>query len=264
MAGLRQRLSSGDVVCGIEVGMASTASVEILGGLDFDLLVIDSRHAPASAYNGELEALVRAADTSATPTLARIATSSPGTVNRALNDGSGGIYVAVDGPDGARQTIESARYPPEGRRGAAPMVRAARFGLTQWDDYLAMTNEDKAIAAGIETAEGLRSAGAIAAVEGVDVVVFHALSLGTLLELDRPADAASLLAHPQISEALEAVTAHTRLGIDLVGASGAGAWRDAGATFFVVGSDLGAYARSALAMRASLEAVPQTLGGAET
>ena len=262
MAGLRQRLSSGDVVCGVEVGMASTASVEMLGGLDFDLLVIDTRHAPASAYNGELETLVRAADTTATPTLARIPTNSPGTVNRALNDGAGGIYVAVDHPDDARRAVESARYPPQGRRGAAPMVRAARFGLTQWDEYLDMTNHDKAMAVGIETAEGLEAAGEIAAVDGVDVVVFQVLSLATLLTTGGRTDAGALLSHSDVRGAVDVAVGHTSIGVDLVGTSGAPAWHDAGATFFVVGNDLGAYAGAALAMRTSLDALPQTLSEA--
>lgn len=241
--------------------MASTASVEMLGGLDFDLLVIDTRHAPASPYGGELEGLVRAADTTATPTLARIPTSSPGTVNRALNDGAGGIYVAVDDPDAARHAIESARYPPQGRRGAAPMVRAARFGLTQWDEYRDATNHDKAIAIGIETAAALAAAGEIAAVSGVDAVVFHALSLATLLT-GGSLDADALLSHPEIRGAVDGAAGHTSIGVDLVGTSGAQRWRDAGATFFVVGNDLGAYADAARAMRSSLDAVPQTLGEA--
>ncbi len=242
--------------------MASTASVEMLGRLDFDLLVIDTRHAPASAYGGELETLIRAAETTATPTLARIPTNSPGTVNRALNDGAGGIYVAVDHRDEARLAVESARYPPQGRRGAAPMVRAARFGLTQWDEYVDATNDDKAMAVGIETAEALEAAGEIAAVDGVDVVVFHALSLATLLATGAPRDTGPLLSNPAVRSAVDTAAGHTRVGVDLVGTTGAPAWQDAGATFFVVGNDLGAYARAALAMRTSLDAVPQTLSEA--
>ena len=70
----------------------------------------------------------------------------------------------------ARRIVRSAKYPPEGRRGAA-------FGIAH-DDYqggdirktIASANSEQLLIAQIETAQGVQNADAIAAVDGIDVL----------------------------------------------------------------------------------------------
>ncbi|MSP48360.1 MAG: aldolase [Alphaproteobacteria bacterium] len=91
-------------------------------------------------------------------------------ISRALDAGAMGIMVPmVETPEQAAFIVQSTRYPPAGRRGAA-------FGFAH-DDFEGGPVTDKIRAAHdrtlviclIETAKGIANADAIAAVPGVDV-----------------------------------------------------------------------------------------------
>jgi 2-keto-3-deoxy-L-rhamnonate aldolase RhmA len=112
-------------------------------------------------------------------------------IARALDVGSLGVMVPMVGTaTEAAQLVSSARYPPEGRRGAA-------FGFAH-DDYQGGNVRDKIAAlhartlliAQIETAEGLENVEAIAAVPGIDVLWLGHFdltnSLGIPGEFDHP------------------------------------------------------------------------------
>jgi 2-keto-3-deoxy-L-rhamnonate aldolase RhmA len=83
--------------------------------------------------------------------------------------------------DQAQLIVESAKYPPQGRRGCA-------FGVAH-DDYrggdlaakLSHANAEVMIIPQIETAQGLRDVDRIAAVEGVDALLIGPYDLTTSL-----------------------------------------------------------------------------------
>lgn len=92
-------------------------------------------------------------------------------IARALDVGATGIMVPmVESAEQARRIVESAWYPPHGRRGAA-------FGFAH-DDYTGGDIGEKIVklrartllAAQIETERGLDEVEAIAAVDGIDVL----------------------------------------------------------------------------------------------
>ncbi len=89
----------------------------------------------------------------------------------ALDVGAAGLMVPmVESEEQARFIVQSTKYPPVGRRGAA-------FGVAH-DDYAAgdivatmrAANEHGLLIAQIETAAGVEAAERIAAVEGIDVL----------------------------------------------------------------------------------------------
>jgi 2-dehydro-3-deoxyglucarate aldolase/4-hydroxy-2-oxoheptanedioate aldolase len=90
---------------------------------------------------------------------------------RPLDVGAMGLMVPmVETAEQAALIVASAKYPPQGRRGAA-------FGVAH-DDYsggdiiekMRSANEEILLLAQIETARGLENVEAIAAVEGIDVI----------------------------------------------------------------------------------------------
>jgi 2-keto-3-deoxy-L-rhamnonate aldolase RhmA len=92
-------------------------------------------------------------------------------IARALDVGALGVMVPMVGTaDEAAHIVSCARYPPQGRRGAA-------FGFAH-DDYqggnvpekIAALHARTLLIAQIETVEGLRNVEAIAAVPGIDVL----------------------------------------------------------------------------------------------
>src|ERR1041384_1551931 len=93
-------------------------------------------------------------------------------IARALDIGAMGIMVPmVETPEQAKAIVDCTRYPPAGLRGAA-------FNVAAHDDYsggsevekIAKANARTMVIALGETATGIASVDAIAAVEGVDVV----------------------------------------------------------------------------------------------
>lgn len=90
---------------------------------------------------------------------------------RVLDMGAMGLMVPlVETEDQARRIVESSKYPPLGRRGAA-------FGVAH-DDYtggdlaekIKAANEEQLLIAQVETARGLDNVEKIARVEGIDVL----------------------------------------------------------------------------------------------
>lgn len=253
---LRERLARGGALAAVEIASGSPAVVELAGGMGFDLLVLDARHAAVSPFSGELEDLVRAAAAVGSPALVRVPEASPGTLNRALNDGAAGLIVpAVESAADALAAVHASRYPPAGRRGAAPVVRAARFGLTPWDDYRETVNQENVVLASLESAAGLAAAAEIVAVDGLDGVALGALDLA-LATGGSPETPDGV---PGAREAIAAVVAAGKLAAAAVAdPAHAAAWRDAGCGLVVLGTDLAACATAMAELRRSLEIVPRS------
>lgn len=136
-----------------------------------------------------LLATTRAADT---VPIVRVPATQYHLLSGPLDSGAMGLMIPmVESEDQARLIVNSAKYPPVGGRGSA-------FTLAH-DDYeggdivakMASANEETLLIAQIETAAGVESADAIAAVEGIDVLwIGHfdlSASLGIPGQFEHPA-----------------------------------------------------------------------------
>ena len=169
---LRARLEKGEVVFGCFTLMVEPVWVEVLGRAGFDFVILDCEEAPGDSYGGRLEELVRACQATGSVPTARVVENTPAAINRGLNAGNELLYIPhVRSAETAEQAVSAARYPPLGRRGAAPMVRAAHYGLEPWDDYLARANEDTLLIMMIEDLEAVANIEEIVQVPGVDGVL---------------------------------------------------------------------------------------------
>ena len=130
----------------------------------------------------------------------RIPTTEYHFIARVLDAGAMGIMVPmVETAQQAQLIADSARYPPDGRRGAA-------FGIAH-DDYsggdivekIASANQHVHVIAQIETALGVENAEAIAAIEGIDVLWVGHFDLSNSLGIPGQFD------HPRFVEAVEHV-----------------------------------------------------------
>jgi 4-hydroxy-2-oxoheptanedioate aldolase len=172
VSSLRSRLAAGDVVFGCFTLLVEPPFVELLGHAGFDFVVTDCEEAPGDSYGSRLDGLVRAAQASGLKTITRPVENTPGAINRALNAGSDGLFVPhVRSAAEARAVVEAGRYPPAGRRGAAPVVRAARYGLEDWRSYHARANDESLLFVMIEDEEAVEAIDDIVAVEGIDGVL---------------------------------------------------------------------------------------------
>jgi 2-dehydro-3-deoxyglucarate aldolase/4-hydroxy-2-oxoheptanedioate aldolase len=101
-------------------------------------------------------------------------------IARVLDVGAMGVVVPlVADRTQARQIVESAKYPPAGRRGVAAGVAHDDY---QGGDLMAMirqTNDEVMILAQIETIEGVNNVEEIAAVDGIDALWIGQFDLTT-------------------------------------------------------------------------------------
>lgn len=134
--------------------------------------------------------------------LARVPANQYTYIARALDAGMMGVMAPMVGSAQEAEFIVSCtRYPPRGRRGAA-------FGFVH-DDYsggdvaetMRIANERTLVIVLIETAEGLRNVGKIAAVPGVDVLWLGHFDLSNFLGISAQFD------HPKFLRAVERLVA---------------------------------------------------------
>lgn len=159
-------LTADDPPLGAWATVGHPAVVEQLAGVGFDFLLLEAEHAPSGLET--VASMVRAAEAAApaTPTLVRVAENDPALLKRTLDTGVDGVMVPlVESAEEARRAVAATRYPPEGVRGLGSH-RGTAYG-TRKEEYAAGADQ-LTVLVQIERERAVDSAGAIAAVEGVD------------------------------------------------------------------------------------------------
>ncbi|KAK9147215.1 hypothetical protein Scep_005972 [Stephania cephalantha] len=172
---LKARLAHGETLYGLFLLTFSPTLAEIAGLAGYDFVVVDMEH----GYGGISDALpcLHALAAASTAAVLRIPESSPTWAKKALDLGPQGImFPMIDSPKLAKKAVSYCRFPPNGVRGSAhPVVRASKYGMNE--GYLERYEEELLIMCQVETEEGAKRAGEIAAVEGVDCVQMGPLDL---------------------------------------------------------------------------------------
>ncbi len=188
MQSIRERVLRGELVTGTWLNLGSSMTAEIAGTAGFDWVVIDLEHG-AGDHESCLHQLQAVAGTPTAP-IVRIAWNEAPRFKRVLDLGAAGVVVPyVTSRAEAEQAVRAMRYPPDGIRGAASLIRAADFGK-DFADYLATANEKLLTVLQVETQGTLDVVEEIAAVDGADVLFIGPLdlsvSMGIPLQFDHP------------------------------------------------------------------------------
>jgi 2-dehydro-3-deoxyglucarate aldolase/4-hydroxy-2-oxoheptanedioate aldolase len=162
-------------------------------------------------------------------------------VARVLDMGAMGIMIPMcENAAQARLLVNSAKYPPVGRRGAAFTV--AHDDYTGGDIVAKMqsANEETLLIAQIETAGGLQNVNEIAAVEGIDVLWIGHFDLSNSLGIPGQFD------HPTFRDAVQQVLAacqrhHKAAGFLVTDVAGGQKLLDDGFRILAYGCDLWLY-----------------------
>jgi 2-dehydro-3-deoxyglucarate aldolase/4-hydroxy-2-oxoheptanedioate aldolase len=167
---VKQMLAEGKTPLGTMIMEFNTTGVgRIAAEAGADFVMFDQEHTGWSVETIRmLVATTRSADVGA---FVRVPATQYHLLARVLDVGAQGLMVPmVETEEQARLIVQSAKYPPQGRRGAG-------FGLAH-DDYqdgdilekMRTANEEGLLIAQIETAQGVENVDAIAAVDGIDVL----------------------------------------------------------------------------------------------
>jgi 4-hydroxy-2-oxoheptanedioate aldolase len=230
-----QHLTQGDTLFGSFISTGYPVNTELMALAGFDFLIIDLEHGMGS----ERDILSQLHAVSATPAIpvVRVESHEKQRVHRLLDLGVHGImFPRVDTAEEARACVAAMRYPPDGVRGVATIVRAAGYGH-RFSDYKGESKTNLLTIIQIETAEAVKNVDEIAAVEGVDVLFVGPMDLSTSLGIFRQYD------HPLFLEALEKTLAAARRhniapGILLPSVETTRPYRDMGFRFLTAGTDI--------------------------
>jgi 2-keto-3-deoxy-L-rhamnonate aldolase RhmA len=233
---LREQLAAGESPVGSWVSLSSPAAAEIVGGLGFDFVVVDTEHTPLSMEStGDL---IRAVDAAGqTDTVIRVAENDETAIKRALDLGAAGVMAPqVESAAEAEDLVAATRYPPDGIRGIAGS-RANRYGKNI-GPYFEAANDEVAVLPQVETATGLTNVAEVAEVDGVDALFVGPADLSADLGCFGEYDA------PEFVDAVDRVLrAGERAGIPVGTLATENAqismWDDWGMDFLIVGTDVG-------------------------
>jgi 4-hydroxy-2-oxoheptanedioate aldolase len=197
MKKIKEKLSAGEAVHGCWLNSGSAINAEIVGKAGFDWVVIDLEHGIGTENNlvNQLQAL----NGSETVRIVRVEALVRQRVSRVLELGADGLlFPQIQNFQEAQQAISYMRYPPDGVRGMANMIRATDFGQS-FEEYYAGYKDNVLGVIQIETLESLNHLDEIANIDGVDVLFVGPADMSLALGVFRQFD------HPRYVETLEKV-----------------------------------------------------------
>ena len=238
-----RRLRAGEALAGTFVKSRDPATVELLGGAGFDLLILDAEHAPMG--RADLGLLLMAARAAGVAALVRVPAAEPW-IATALDAGAAGVMLPqVRDADHARALVEAVRFAPTGGLGFSPSTAAGDYGRRGIAKHLAQQPKETVLVCQIEDPQAVANAAEIAAVPGVDALLVGPVDLAVSVgETDPQAEPVQQMCRQVIAAA---AAAHCAGGLFLGAPQSAPAWCAAGATLFVIGTDQGFMAKGASA-----------------
>jgi len=232
-----RRLRAGELALGFGVHHLRGAAVPLLARASgYDWLFIDTEHGAFSVQEAT-QICIAALPLGVTPVV-RICAGALDEGTRALDNGAQGIVVPhVDTPAQARLVAEAFRFPPAGRRSWGGPPFAYGFRAPAADIAQAEINAEVLVVAMIETAEAVANADAIAAVPGIDVLLFGTSDLTA--DMGIPGQ----IGHARVQAAYQSVAEICRRHGKVLGMGGvydevvARAYLALGARFVLAGND---------------------------
>jgi 2-keto-3-deoxy-L-rhamnonate aldolase RhmA len=249
VAGLRARLRSGGPLAATFVMIPRIEIVEMAAGAGFDAVVCDLEHGPMAVE--DLPGLHAAARAAGAYSLARIASSRPVEISRALDMGVDGVIVPhVGSRQAAEQVATAGRFPPAGARSLNPYVRGVGYGL-RTGDQTGEANERSALIVMIEGDDALGAVDEIAAVPEIDALFVGPIDLAGSLGFPGQPE------HPDVIATIRDLIRRlaqrgTAIGIYAPTAEAARRWLSEGASLVVASADNAMTMRAFAAMRTAI------------
>ena len=204
----RKRLLGGDVLVGTLITIPSAEVAEIMAGVGFDWLFIDTEHSPFNAHGAQT--VLRAAGQNC-PCIVRVPANDEVWIKKALDIGADGIIAPqVNSAADAEAIVAMCKYPPDGTRGVG-IGRAHQYGLG-FNQYMERANDEIAVILQAETAQALENITEIVKVPGIDAIFIGPYDLSASL------GKMGQLTDPEVKQAIQTIAeackkAGVRLGI---------------------------------------------------
>jgi 2-keto-3-deoxy-L-rhamnonate aldolase RhmA len=204
-------LEQGETPLGMQMYTHDPDLVEIVGYTGFDFVMLDMEHNRTDPET--MVHLIRAAEVSGLTPLVRVGANDPLLVRSAVESGAQGVVVPhVKSADEARAAMAASHYPPEGRCGICPAIRANGYAHGNWEEYMAAANRQIMFIPLLEDVEAIDNAQEIIGVlkPGRDAVGVGGADIANAM-LKEPGERVQW-AHPYLKEANQKVKALAEIG----------------------------------------------------
>lgn len=230
----KTRLQKGETLIGCWLNLGSSVTAEIVGRTGYDWVLIDLEH--GAGVEKDVLFQLQALESTPATALVRVESFERQRIHRVLDMGAAGVMCPrINSVDEARKFAGALRYPPEGSRGVAKMVRATGFGR-DFSEYHKNQKDNILGILQIESVEALDCIDEMAAIDGVDVLFVGPADLSMAMGIFGQFD------HPRFQDAMKAtVDAATKAGkaagILLLNPADAVACHDLGMRMIACGAD---------------------------
>ncbi len=233
---IKAKLKKGEPVLVTTLHLTDPSLFELVGLMGFDGIWMDLEHHGYSVETAQT--LMRAARVGDTDIVARPAKGEWMRLGRLLESGATGIlYPRCESASEAEEVVSWSKFHPLGRRGLDGAGADAPYCTLPTERYVREANEETFVAIQIEDQGAVEQAGAIAGVEGVDVLFFGPADFSVLSGVPGQFD------HPSVQRAIDQVAraaadSGKHWGMPAPSAQAARALMDRGARFIACGADL--------------------------
>ncbi len=166
---IKRKLAAGEAVIGSWLALGDITSARLMARAGWDYLCLDMEHIPIDWAKAEV-IFGMVADAGCVP-LCRVPSGSTENIKRALDAGAWGIVSPmVNTVEQAQAIVDACYYPPLGLRSVGGGSHYLSFGASE-AEYKACANQEVLCVVMLESPEGLASAPAICALQGVDAAL---------------------------------------------------------------------------------------------
>ena len=254
---IKQRLRNGETIVGTMVQeMHTPAIAQILKQVGFDFLMVDLE---SSSFSLETTTeIIRVGRLLDMCPLVRVASPEYHLIARVLDQGAMGVMVPrIETRNEAIKIVESAKYPPMGKRGCSSNAPHAEYSLGPLREFLEINNEDTLVIIQIELKAAVERIDELLAVRGVDVALVGPTDLS--ISLGVPGETG----HSSVEEAIEKVIAaaqrhNVAAGIHMASVEPLKRWMTKGMRMIMLSSDLGFLTAAGASGASQLRAARQT------
>lgn len=198
---VREKLKKGDLSLGVGLRQARTVDIAMaMKSAGYDWLFIDLEH-NSMTLDMAVQISVAANGAGISP-IVRVPYRQFDMATRVLDGGAMGIVMPhVDTADEAREIVDKLRYPPKGHRSVGGPMAQTGFEAKPMAEATKEVNDALLLITLVESPTAVKNAEAIAAVPGIDVMLFGTSDL--TMEMGLPGQ----FEHPDVVAAYKTVIA---------------------------------------------------------
>lgn len=169
---VKQKLAKNEPAFCTTLHLADPFAFELAGTLGVEGIWLDMEHRPYTLESAARMMIALRAG-GGTDVIVRVSRHEIQLATRLLENGAQGImYPRCNDANEAREVVKAVKFAPLGERGCDGWGRDAPFGQMPLAQYVGAANDNTLLVIQIESPEALANAESIAAVEGVDVLMF--------------------------------------------------------------------------------------------